>query len=169
MKKIIFFILCGTLIGLTLSLVAAEMIERTSGIDFCSLCHSMKKVSQAYTEDIHGGNNPLGFRAKCTDCHLPHDNVLHYVAAKAYTGTQDVLGEIFWADSFDWIANLRNKEEFTYTTGCLQCHDLSIIRYEIPKAFLAHKDFLSGKVKSCVKCHEHVGHKNIQDFLVKPK
>lgn len=167
MKKIFLVLFCGLLLGLAISLLAAEMIERTSGRAFCSSCHSMQGVSQAYTEDVHGGKNTLGFAAKCVDCHLPHDSVWHYVTAKAYSGTKDVLGEVFWAKSFDWIANLKNKEEFTYTSGCLKCHDLGAMHYDIPKAFLAHKDFLSGKVPSCLQCHEHVGHKNIQDALTK--
>ena len=165
MKKITLLMFCGIVVGLVLSLVAAEMIERTSGQAFCSSCHSMKGVALAYKEDIHGGANKQGFSAKCADCHLPHDSVFHYVTAKAYTGARDVLGEIFWADSFDWIGNLKNKVQFTYSSGCVKCHDLSVIRYEIPKAFLAHRDFLSGKVSSCVKCHENVGHKNIKDYL----
>ncbi len=167
MKKIFFLICGGIILGLVLSLATAEMIERTSGREFCSSCHSMKGVARSNEGDVHGGMNNLGFIAKCADCHLPHDNVFHYVTAKAYTGAKDVLGEIFWADSFDWVGNLQHREKFTYTSGCVKCHDLSVIRYEIPKAFLAHKDFLSGKEPSCVKCHEHVGHKDIKDFLVK--
>ncbi len=167
MKKIFLLICCGIVLGVVLSLGAAEMIEKTSGREFCSSCHSMKGVAKSNAGDIHGGMNKLGFVAKCADCHLPHDNVFHYVTAKAYTGAKDVLGELFWADSFDWVGNLQHRESFTYTSGCVKCHDLSVIRYEIPKAFLAHKDFLSGKVPSCVKCHENVGHKNIKDYLVK--
>jgi len=167
MKKIFFLICCGVTLGIVLSLGAAEMIEQTSGEEFCSSCHSMKGVARSNKGDVHGGMNKHGFIAKCADCHLPHDNVFHYVATKAYTGAKDVLGELFWADSFDWVGNIQHREKFTYTSGCLKCHDLNVIRYEIPKAFLAHKDFLSGKEPSCVKCHEHVGHKNIKDFLVK--
>jgi len=167
MRKVILLIFCGIIIGLVISLGATEMIELTSGQEFCSSCHSMKEVALAYKEDVHGGSNKNGFSAKCADCHLPHDNVVHYVTAKAYTGAKDILGEILWADSFDWIDNLKHREDFTYTSGCLKCHDLSVIRYDIPKAYLAHKDFLSGKVPSCVKCHENVGHKHIKDFLAK--
>ncbi len=167
MKKIFVLLFCGIILGLVLSLATAEMIERTSGPEFCSSCHSMKGVALSHAEDVHGGMNKNGFIVKCADCHLPHDNVFHYVTAKAYTGAKDVLGELFWADSFDWIDNLQHRKDFTYTSGCVKCHDLRVIRYEIPKAFLAHKDFLSGKVPSCVQCHENVGHKNIKDFLVK--
>jgi nitrate/TMAO reductase-like tetraheme cytochrome c subunit len=166
MKKIVFLTFFGICIGLVVALAAAEMIERTSGGGFCSSCHSMQGATQAYQEDIHGGANANGAKAQCVDCHLPHDNVLQYVVAKAYTGSKDVLGEVFWADTFDWVGNLKDRKVFAYTSGCRKCHDLNAIRYDIPKAFLAHKDFETGKVKSCVQCHEHVGHKIIKDFLI---
>lgn len=166
MKKIVFLIFCGVIIGLSLSLATAEMIERTGGKDFCSSCHSMQGVSLAYEEGVHGGMNPIGFKARCVDCHLPQDSVFHYVKAKAYNGAKDVLGEIFWAKSFDWIGNLKNKEEFTYISGCEKCHDLKAMHYDIPKAFSAHKDFLDGTVTSCLQCHENVGHKNIREHLI---
>ncbi len=156
----------GIILGIGLSLVGAEMIEQTSGEEFCSKCHSMVGPTMAYKEDIHGGNNNKGLKAKCADCHLPHDNVFHYVYAKGYTGIKDVLGEYFWADTVDWVGKLEDREHFTYSTGCQKCHDLDAIKYEIPKAFLAHRDFKTGKVTSCVKCHEHVGHKDIKSYLV---
>lgn len=167
MKKLLFVLFCGIIIGLVVSLFAAEVIERTSGKAFCSSCHSMQAVSQAYSEGPHGGKNRLGFAARCVDCHLPQDSVFHYLRAKAYFGAKDVLGEIFWAKSFDWIANLEKRGEFTFTSGCLKCHDLKTMQYNIPKAFPAHKEFLSGKVGSCIQCHENVGHKNIRDALAK--
>jgi len=167
MKKKMLFLIGGILIGVVLALGGAEMIERTSGIEFCSSCHSMKAVAQAYEEDIHGGMNKFGVKAHCVDCHLPHDNVVQYVSAKAYSGAKDVLGELFWAKSFDWMGNLQHREEFTYSSGCRQCHDLNAIRYEIPKAYLAHRDYKMGVVKSCVHCHQHVGHKDIKDYLIK--
>ena len=167
MKKGVVLIFCGLVIGIIGSLLAAEMVERTAGVDFCARCHTMKGVAQAYENDIHGGSNIYGIRARCVDCHLPHDNVAHYLVAKAYTGTQDVLGEMFWSKSVDWVGNLKKREEFVYTSGCQQCHDLDAIRYEIPKAFLAHREFKMGVVSSCVHCHNHVGHKYIKEFLLK--
>ena len=165
MKKIIVLVVCGIGIGVVCSLLAAEMVERTAGVRFCASCHTMKGPARAYAEDVHGGNNPYGVRARCVDCHLPHDNVAHYLAAKAMTGTKDVLGEMFWARKVDWKTNLKNRKEFVYTSGCLQCHDLGTMRYEIPKAFLAHREFQMGVVDSCVKCHEHVGHRHIGEHL----
>ncbi len=165
MKKFLVTLILGMCFGLVIALLGAEMVEKTSGEEFCSRCHSMKGVTAAYKEDVHGGSTKLGFITKCTDCHLPHDNVFKYITAKAYTGVKDVLGELFWAETFDWQANLENRKKFTYTTGCQKCHNLNVIKYEIPKAFLAHKDFKTGKVDTCVQCHEHVGHKNIKAHL----
>jgi cytochrome c-type protein NapC len=169
MKKLFFILICGILAGCTLSLVAAELIERSSGKEFCASCHTMQVPAAAYLADIHGGNNRVAFKAQCVDCHLPHDNVFHYMAAKVYTGTKDILGEMFWAKSVDWVANLQNRQKFTYTSGCLKCHDLKTMHYDIPKAFLAHKAFLSGKVTSCLQCHRGVGHKDIREALVSQK
>ncbi|PIE56389.1 MAG: hypothetical protein CSA34_04735 [Desulfobulbus propionicus] len=167
MKKMLVFIFAGICLGTALSLVGAEMVERTSGIEFCAECHSMKGVAEAYLNDTHGGNNPYGLQAKCADCHLPHDTVFTYITAKGYTGIKDVLGELFWVDSVDWVDRLHKRQEFTYSSGCKKCHDLDAISYDIPKAYLAHKDFKTGKVDSCVHCHEHVGHKDIKAHLPK--
>ncbi|MBM9518713.1 NapC/NirT family cytochrome c [Desulforhopalus vacuolatus] len=167
MIRFLLVVILGIIIGLGIALVSAEMIEKTADVEFCSSCHSMEGVVEAYGNAIHGGNNKAGFRAKCTACHLPHDNVLHYVMVKAESGMKDVLGEAFWVDSVDFVGNLKNREEFVYTSGCLQCHDMEAMKYDIPKAYLAHKDFKNGVVKSCVRCHENVGHKNIKDHLVK--
>ncbi len=169
MKKTILFILVGICLGVTLSLGGAEIVERTSGITFCSKCHSMQGVAKAYLADIHGGNNKNGVKVKCADCHLPHDNVFTYMTAKAYTGIKDVLGELFWADDIDWVTHLEKRKEFTYTSGCKKCHNLDAIQYEIPKAYLAHRDFKTGVVHSCIQCHQHVGHKNIKAHLPNSK
>lgn len=165
MKKFLILLFFGICLGVVLSLVGAEMIERTSGVEFCSKCHSMEGMAESYKVSMHGGNNRIGIKAKCADCHLPHDDVFTYVTAKAYTGIRDVLGELFWVDDIDWIANLERRKEYTYSNGCQKCHNLDVVKYEIPKAYLAHRDFKTGKVDSCVQCHEHVGHKNIKAHL----
>lgn len=97
MKKKLLLLLVGIILGGGLALGSAEMIERTSGVEFCASCHSMQGVAQAYKEDVHGGHNKWGIKAHCADCHLPHNNVLHYVKAKAISGVKDVIGEMFWA------------------------------------------------------------------------
>jgi nitrate/TMAO reductase-like tetraheme cytochrome c subunit len=64
---------CGIIIGLAISFLAAEMIERTSGKAFFYSYHSMQGVARAYEED--GGIEFAGFKARCEDCHLRHDSM----------------------------------------------------------------------------------------------
>ena len=74
-------------------------MAQTSGVDFCATCHTMEPMVQAYLESKHGGNNRLGIRAKCADCHLPHDSLVNYFFAKVHAGLWErlagrlVLGE----------------------------------------------------------------------------
>ncbi|MBP8270027.1 MAG: NapC/NirT family cytochrome c, partial [Aeromonas sp.] len=49
--------------------------EKTSSLEFCISCHSMKDtVYPEYKESIHF-KNASGVQAVCTDCHQPKDFV----------------------------------------------------------------------------------------------
>ena len=94
--------------------------------DICSLsgkCPEALKPKYLSVISFQAGRQTLETLARMT---MPltrsQDNVYHYVTAKAYTGVKDVLGELFWAKSFDWINNLAHRKDFTYTSGCMQCH-----------------------------------------------
>ena len=55
-------------------------IEVTSRATFCGSCHSMEPMVNSYRDNSHGGDNPRGITAACTDCHVSHENLM--VAAK---------------------------------------------------------------------------------------
>ncbi|MCD6400393.1 MAG: NapC/NirT family cytochrome c [Anaerolineales bacterium] len=50
-------------------MVTETGIEVTSHADFCSVCHAMEPMTNSYHDSVHGGNNPRGIMAACTDCH----------------------------------------------------------------------------------------------------
>ncbi len=82
------FLTLVVLAGLGVGAIASWAImhtafHATADYEFCTSCHSYEPIAKAYREDIHGGNNSVGFRAACNDCHLPHDNALHYFFVKA--------------------------------------------------------------------------------------
>jgi len=161
-------VLVGCVLGGAASLVGVVAVEKTSGVEFCASCHTMTPMVQAYREDLHGGNNRSGLLAECSDCHLPHDNVLHYLFQKGLTGTKDVLVETFGRpEHIDWEERRKRREVFTYDSGCLKCHhNLQTATMADPKAFIAHKAYFMGATdKTCVSCHEHVGHKHLGLFL----
>ncbi|WP_200762564.1 cytochrome c3 family protein [Nitrosophilus alvini] len=157
-------------IGLVISYITAVAVKETSGVNFCSSCHSMKPMATAYLNSVHGGFGESGFVAQCADCHLPHESLIGYLVQKARTGIHDVVTEVT-ADTFniDWKEKREERRNFLYDSSCLHCHE-NLLRATKPnkKAYLAHKAYFSGKLKvevehkkvqaMCVDCHKYVGH-----------
>jgi cytochrome c-type protein NapC len=136
----------------------------TSDFEFCTGCHAYAPIAASYLEDLHGGNNPAGVRAACNDCHLPHDNSLHYFLIKARHGVVDPAVEFFTdPQDIDWHGNRENRARFVYDSGCLSCHKYLDQRSQgNSKAFRPHRNYFAsdGKLR-CVGCHENVGHKRL--------
>ncbi|WP_297444046.1 NapC/NirT family cytochrome c [Sulfurimonas sp.] len=162
-------VLIGVGIGSMGSFTTAVMVEKTSGEDFCAQCHTMEPMTQSYLADIHGGNNKEGLRAKCVDCHLPHDSLFSYLVEKAKTGTHDVWAELTYDKSkIDWQEKRKHAKHFVYDSGCLHCHsNLEEATMGSAKAFVAHKAYFLDKKKKCVECHSNVGHHNLGDYISK--
>jgi cytochrome c-type protein NapC len=144
------------------------MIEETSDAEFCTSCHTMEPFATAHAQDAHGGNNPGGVVAHCTDCHLPRDNAAHHLLAKAKTGLRDVIAQaIYPFHKPDWLADLEQRDEYVYDSGCLNCHSaLKDATSDDPQALAAHKAYFGGDIADgCVECHAHVGHENLKYML----
>jgi len=135
---------------------------------FCTSCHTMEPMGQAYRRDVHGGDNPMGTEALCVDCHLSHDNPLAYFYTKAKFGIHDVYAQTFKdLDAIDWQAMRKRREEYVFDSGCMKCHGaLETAPRSNNKAFVAHKPYFLGRTeKQCVTCHEHVGHEDLTAAL----
>ena len=170
-KTAIFFISVGFVIASIGALVSAEMVGATSDEKFCGSCHSMKPMIEAYKKSVHGGANDKGLVVRCTDCHLPHTNVVEYLFQKAKSGSHDMYVETLGnPGKIDWEAKRSHRERFVYDSACLFCHKgLRTATMSNAKAFIAHKNYFSVNSSSkCVTCHEHVGHKNLGLYLKKP-
>jgi cytochrome c-type protein NapC len=161
------FIVIGVVIGAVASFSTAVMVEETSGKEFCTKCHTMQPMADAYLDDVHGGHNKEGLTAKCVDCHLPHDSLVGYLVEKAKTGIHDVWAEFTYDKStIDWQEKRKHAKHFVFDSGCLHCHtNLKEATMGTPKAFVAHKAYFLNHTKKCVECHENVGHHNLGDHL----
>ncbi len=151
-------------------LVTEKMLHETSGEAFCGGCHSMQPFTVAYRQDLHGGNSSHGIQAACTECHLPHDNLLNYLITKARFGIHDVWAELTYdLESIDWEGKRKHRETYVFDSGCRQCHsDLQRGSMANAKAFVAHKPyFLGATEKACVSCHQSVGHDDLSSFIKK--
>lgn len=143
-------------------------IEITSHADFCGACHVMEPMVDSYHADIHGGNNPRGIMAPCTDCHVSHENVVSHFVGKARSGTHDAFVTIFTDEkNNDWQALREEREEYVYDSGCLTCHrNLG----NVDGGQKEHQNYFDGLIDTqCVTCHEEVGHSNLNKYLISTK
>ncbi len=178
-KLIIGLAVVFTLVGLVIAFITTVAVKETSAVNFCSSCHSMKPMANAYLNSVHGGFGKTGFVARCTDCHLPHKSTLGYLVQKVRTGIHDVVTEIT-ADTYniDWEEKREERRNFLYDSSCRHCHE-NLLNATKPnkKAYLAHKAYFSGKLKvevehkkeqaMCVDCHKYVGHYELGKELEK--
>lgn len=149
-------------IGVLASWAAVDTaFHATSDDEFCTNCHSHAPIGTSYRDDLHGGNNPQGWRATCAQCHIPHDNSIHYLWVKGLHGIRDPLMELIKEPhEIDWHGHREKREQYTYDSGCMSCHKkLEQPSLSNSKAFRPHRDYFSGATdRSCVSCHKHVGH-----------
>lgn len=153
----------------TLSWMVLETgIEVTSRADFCGVCHSMEPMVASYKASTHGGNNPRGIMAACTDCHVSHENVFAHFAGKAQSGTHDVWVMLTTDEmNNDWQALRLQREEYVYDSGCLTCHRNLENATQDSKE---HEKYFAGQIEAqCVTCHEEVGHSNLNKYLLESK
>lgn len=160
----------GLAMGLFIAYLMTVSVKETSDAEFCASCHAMKPIKMSYEMDVHGGNNLVGFRAKCSECHLPGNSVIGYLLAKSISGASDTYKTIF-KDSAktDWEANRWRRKKYVYDSGCLECHtrltDSPLMedwKKEIHKEYFAKSG--DNEHFSCVSCHPHVGHKNLIEY-----
>ncbi len=162
-------IIGGLLLLIVISWMGVEMgIEVSSRADFCGVCHTMEPMVKSYHDSIHGGNNPRGIMAACTDCHVSHENVFVHFAGKAQSGTHDAWVTLTRNEAdLDWQAKRANHNEYVYDSGCLTCHR-NLQEATSGKEF--HDTYFEGKTGSqCVDCHAEVGHDNLNKYLLETK
>ena len=125
MKRILLGIMALAVLGIGSALAWAlmdTMIHATGDHAFCSSCHSHAPIGASYEEDVHGGNNRVGWRATCSQCHIPQDNSLHYLWVKGLHGVVDpVMEMIKEPHDIDWHGNRERRNEYVYDSGCLSC------------------------------------------------
>jgi len=146
------------------------MVQGTSGEEFCGGCHTMTPMVKSYRQDVHGGARDSGVQAKCTQCHIPHNNTVNYMFMKARFGMHDAWAQLTYdLDAIDWQAKRGHSEGYVFDSGCMKCHaNLQQASESTAVSFVAHKPYFLGTTESkCVTCHSRVGHKDLSTHLAK--
>ena len=85
-KLLALIIFISGIVGFLVVLPVHYALDETSGDKFCIVCHEMDPMVIAYNDDIHSGKDKTGIKARCVDCHIPHDNIAKYALTKVKNG-----------------------------------------------------------------------------------
>jgi cytochrome c-type protein NapC len=143
-------------------------MEMTNTEQFCTGCHEMREnVYQELQPTIHFTNRS-GVRAKCSDCHVPHD-WSHKIARKMQA-SKEVWGKIFGTidtrEKFlDRRLELARNEWARFKANdsleCRNCHEFESMDFtrQSKRASDAHSSALDGGEKTCIDCHKGIAHR----------
>ena len=175
MKKISTIILATIIVTLVVVFGGNQIIKVTGDAPFCGSCHEWDGfAAQAhFNDDVHGKANPKGVRATCTDCHLPHNSLIEYLAVKAKNGVAEGWTTLTKdRQKKDWLKNREHaRKNYTFDSSCLKCHE-GILSYDgktqtaSARMHEKYKEFLNTQnAMQCTQCHKFVGHKNLGDEI----
>jgi len=135
---------------------------------FCTGCHEMRdNVFVELKNTIHYTNRS-GVRAKCSDCHVPHDWTDKI--ARKMQASKEVWGKVF--GSIDTPEKFQAKRlelarhewarfKANDSLECRNCHDYEYMDFtrQSVRAQHMHSTYLANKEKTCIDCHKGIAHR----------
>lgn len=107
----------------------------------CNNCHVMDSQYENWYHSAHARF------AVCVECHLPHDNVVHYYLVKAQTGMHDVYA--FSTGQIPVMIRAKPETVQIIQANCIRCHTTTVSDIVAgPQPFDRH----------CWDCHRTVAH-----------
>ncbi len=143
-------------------------LELTNTEAFCTGCHEMRDNVFAELKGTIHFTNRSGVRAKCSDCHVPHDWTDKI--ARKMQASKEVWGKIFGSiDTREkFVAKrlaLARHEWARFKANdsleCRNCHDFEYmdLTRQSPRAQNMHGTVLASGEKTCIDCHKGIAHK----------
>ncbi len=107
----------------------------------CANCHVMRDVYTAWSRGSHRNV------AVCNDCHIPHENIVTKLGAKALNGFRHSTA--FTLGNFPEPIQISAWNRDIALRNCTTCHaDVT--------ALINHRGFK--ETIDCIRCHARVGH-----------
>ena len=107
----------------------------------CNNCHVM---DSQYENWYHATHQHFTF---CTDCHLPHQNIVSYYLYKGYSGMKDVYSFTF--KTYPAAIRATQQTDEIVEANCIRCHTDTV------------ENILAGPQpfdRYCWDCHRMVAH-----------
>ncbi|CAG4888217.1 cytochrome c3 family protein [Paraburkholderia saeva] len=142
-------------------------LEFTSTEAFCTGCHEMRDNTFAELKSTIHYTNRSGVRAKCSDCHVPH-NWTDKIARKMQASKEvwaKVFGSVDTREKFlDKRLELAEHEwtrmKANDSLECRNCHSFESMDFtrQSVRAQNAHQTYLATGEKTCIDCHKGIAH-----------
>ena len=141
-------------------------MEATNKEEFCISCHTMHDNLLPELQKTVHWNNRSGVRARCPDCHVPH-NFTDKVARKMQASREvwgQLVGTIGTREKFkEHRIVLAQREWARFSANgskeCRACHDYKDMDFDKmrPSSQVAMRS-AAARDQSCVDCHKGVAH-----------
>ncbi len=115
----------------------------------CNNCHVMDAQYESW---YHAAHERF---AVCTDCHLPHQNIVRYYLYKGYSGMRDVAS--FTLKIYPAAVRTTKQTDEILQANCIRCHQDTVESILTgPQPFDRH----------CWDCHRSVAHGELGNTFV---
>ncbi len=142
-------------------------MEYTNTQEFCTGCHEMRDNVYVELQNTIHFSNRSGVRAKCSDCHVPHEWT--YKMARKMAASKEVWGKIFGTINTreKFQDNRRRLAEHEWARlkannshECRNCHEFDSMDFtrQSQRAVQMHSSALASGEKTCIDCHKGIAH-----------
>jgi len=107
----------------------------------CNNCHVMDAQYENWYHAAHAQY------AVCTDCHLPHQNIVSYYLYKGYSGMKDVISFTF--KTYPAAIRASQQTDKIVQANCIRCHTDTV------------ENIVAGGQpfdRTCWSCHRSIAH-----------
>jgi cytochrome c-type protein NapC len=143
-------------------------LELTNTETFCIGCHEMRDNVYVELQPTIHFSNRSGVRAKCPDCHVPH-NWTDKIARKMQA-SKEVWGKIFGTidtrEKFEAQRLTLARHEWARLKAnnsleCRNCHGFEFMDFtrQSPRAAQQHGTLLASGERTCIDCHKGISHR----------
>ena len=142
-------------------------MEFTNTETFCTGCHEMRENPFPELKNTIHYTNRSGVRAKCSDCHVPHEWTVKM--ARKIQASKEVWGKIFGTidtpEKFQAMRLELARHEWARfkandSLECRNCHNYEYMDFtrQSLRAQQMHSTYLASKEKTCIDCHKGIAH-----------
>ncbi len=127
--------------------------------EVCVNCHVM---APHYATWSHSSHREV---ATCTDCHVPHDNIVRSYFFKAKDGERHT--RIFILRKEPQIIQIKEEGIVAVQGNCLRCHIQNVAPVSL--ANVDGDNYKHGEGKLCWGCHRHIPHGTVRSEAATPQ